>query len=232
MADPPTKNVRKQVKRNTGNIQDISDRDNPVFMRVSSNPITPRVSTQTPGVVTRAVCDEDAGLDNTILATLFNTQGIAVTQVTVYCNISNGTALNEAVPRLEEFDNIFVTISNFDTGSAIEQRYFCVTNFQASEDCVCNEAAESSIATKTSDYLLTADDNTIMAKANSEAVTITLPASPAQDKWYIIKCIDATNTCTIARNGNNIEGVASDVNLSVLDSWTMQFDSTFGWGRL
>lgn len=40
MAVPKTNNIRKQVKQNQGAIQDITDKDNPVFRRISSNPIT------------------------------------------------------------------------------------------------------------------------------------------------------------------------------------------------
>ena len=136
MADPPTKNVRKQVKRNTINLQEISDRDNPVFKRISSDPIgISSLSIQSPGVVTRANCIEDAGLDNTINATLFKSDGTTGETITVFCNISNGSALDEAVPRLEIGDDIFVTKSNI---SASDFRWYCVSNFQTSEDCVCS----------------------------------------------------------------------------------------------
>lgn len=140
MADPPTKNVRKQVKRNAGAIEVFSDRENLVFERISSNPITVPRSTQEsiqiPGVTTRARCTEDAGGDNTINATLFNSDGTTGDTITVHCNISNGTALDEAVPRLEIGDDIFVTKSNIST---TDFRWYCVSNFQASEDCVCEE---------------------------------------------------------------------------------------------
>lgn len=56
----------------------------------------------------------------------------------VLCDISGGSNLNEAVPRLENGDNITV-IKSVDVQGLEE--WYCVTTFQASEDCVCEEPA-------------------------------------------------------------------------------------------
>jgi hypothetical protein len=86
--------------------------------------------------------------------------------------------------------------------------------------------------TKTADYQLVTSDRTILVDTSSNAVTITLPASPSKGEIYTVKCIDATNTCTVARNGNNIDGAAADITLLVTESATFQFDSTYGWAIL
>ena len=88
------------------------------------------------------------------------------------------------------------------------------------------------LRTETSDYTITSSDWTILADATSNTVTITLPASPNQGQVFNIKCIDSTNTCTIARNGNNIDGTANDINIVATDSVTMQFDTAYGWSQL
>lgn len=88
--------------------------------------------------VIRAACTSPAGLGSTIAATLFNTDGTTGDAITVYCNISNGTALNAATPRLEIGDQIFVTESNFDNSGTPVARYYCVSNFMATEECGCS----------------------------------------------------------------------------------------------
>ncbi len=52
------------------------------------------------------------------------------TEVTVTCSISGGTTLNSAIPRLDNGDLIFVT--------QIGGTWYCLTTFQATEDCVCS----------------------------------------------------------------------------------------------
>jgi hypothetical protein len=87
----------------------------------------------------------------------------------------------------------------------------------------------SSVRTETADYEMVAGDVTVLVDTTSGAVTLTLPATPSQAQTAIVKCIDATNTCTVARNGNNIDGAASDQTLTLNESLTLQYDSTFGW---
>ena len=85
------------------------------------------------------------------------------------------------------------------------------------------------LSTKTNDYTIVQSDYTILADATSNTVTITLPAAPNQGQIFNIKCIDSTFVCTVARNGKNIDGDASDITLIEDESITIQYDSTFGW---
>jgi hypothetical protein len=91
------------------------------------------------GSVVRAACTENAQGDNIIEATLYESDGTAGAAIEVYCNISNGTALDEAVPRLETGDDIFITQSMVDVTGTPTARWYCVSNFQASEDCTCEQ---------------------------------------------------------------------------------------------
>ncbi len=76
--------------------------------------------------VRQAWCSAAAGAGSTIAATLDSTSGAAIT---VTCRIVNGTALNSAIPRLEDNDEIFVV--------KIAGTWYCTTVFQTSEDCNC-----------------------------------------------------------------------------------------------
>ena len=76
-----------------------------------------------------AYCSEAAPADNTIAATLDHTSGTAIT---VTCHICGGSALNEAVPRLADNDEIFVV--------KIGATWYCTTVFDTSEDCDCYSA--------------------------------------------------------------------------------------------
>ena len=80
-----------------------------------------------------------------------------------------------------------------------------------------------------SDYLIDADDYIVLADAENNTVEVSLPASPNQGQMFIIKCIDATETCTISGNGNNIDGSARDLTLVVNSSYTLVYDASFGW---
>lgn len=85
------------------------------------------------------------------------------------------------------------------------------------------------ITTKINDYIVTTNDATILADASSNTVTITLPAIPVQGQVFNIKCINDANTCTVARNGNNLDGSTNDRDLLLTESITVQFDSIYGW---
>jgi len=127
--------IRDQVETNAGEIDDINDRDNPVFRRISSPAI---VSGSTANPVVRASCTAGAGDYSYIAATLYKSDGTVGEAITVYCNISNETKLNASTPRLEIGDDIFVTKSNYDNAGTPEERYYCVSNFQATENCGCS----------------------------------------------------------------------------------------------
>ncbi len=85
------------------------------------------------------------------------------------------------------------------------------------------------LSTKTTDYTILPTDYTILADASSNPVTITLPASPKQGQIFHVFCIDSTFTCTVERNGNNINGDAEDRRLVVNQSESYQFDNTAKW---
>jgi len=70
----------------------------------------------------RATCSADAGSGTTIACVLDDGRSI-----TVSCDIHGGSALNSAVPRLEDGDSLKV-YNNKGTWRAIAE-------FQASEDC-------------------------------------------------------------------------------------------------
>ena len=65
-------------------------------------------------------------------------------------------------------------------------------------------------------------DNTILlsaAEANAKAI---LPITPTDGDIYTIKCLDATFTPTIGRNGNLIEGVDANYVMVLNESVTLQ----------
>ena len=71
-------------------------------------------------------------------------------------------------------------------------------------------------ALKTGDYTAVAGDG-VMVDTSSTAITITLPASGTLGDF--VRILDATgnaatNNITVARNGNNIQGAASDLTIS------------------
>jgi hypothetical protein len=88
------------------------------------------------------------------------------------------------------------------------------------------------IVTSGSPYASTVDDELVNINA-SGTYTVTLPSSP-QDGDEITVCDgfgDAgTNTKTIGRNGENIDGAAADATLTVnSQSKTFRYIATYGW---
>lgn len=112
---------------------------------------------------------------------------------------------------------------------------FLITDVDVANDLTINGITNlsggiiTSSATKTADYTILPADDTIYADATSNTVTITLPASPNQDQIFIVFCTNSTFTCTVARNGNNINGAAADRTLVVNQGETYKFDSALGW---
>lgn len=85
------------------------------------------------------------------------------------------------------------------------------------------------ISIKTNDYIILVTDHTIVADGTNNTVTITLPASPNSGQIFVIKCKDDTNTVTVARNGKNIDGDASDLTLIEDEVVKLQYDGTEWW---
>ena len=63
------------------------------------------------------------------------------------------------------------------------------------------------------------------------SLTLTLPASPAPGDWVAFSNRSGTLTCVIARNGQNIMGLAEDMTVDSLNAgMTLTFaDATRGW---
>ena len=66
-------------------------------------------------------------------------------------------------------------------------------------------------------------DNTILLSATTADAKAILPISPADGDVYTIKCIDATFTARIGKNGNLIEGANTNYTMTLNESLTLQF---------
>ena len=85
--------------------------------------------------------------------------------------------------------------------------------------------------TKTADYTITTSDYAVDVDTTAGAVTITLPATPANGAQYVItKITTDANVLTIGRNGKNLQGSAANVTTTSgsRPSYTWQYDSTSG----
>ena len=76
--------------------------------------------------------------------------------------------------------------------------------------------------------------NGYFVDTSSSAITVTLPASPSAGDIVAVADYTRTfssNNCTIARNGSNMGGVASNVTLDVIGQAAtfVYVDSTVGW---
>ncbi|MFQ5769756.1 MAG: hypothetical protein ACE5HX_04415 [bacterium] len=91
-------------------------------------PITPSVR--------RAKTTQAAGNSTSIMCNLIENDGETEivsglgSDITVYFSVTINGNLNEAVPRLDAGDYVFV--------QNISGRWWCVAVFQKSEDCICN----------------------------------------------------------------------------------------------
>lgn len=89
------------------------------------------------GIVRRARTTEAATNNSQITCNIYNQNGVEQTSgdeagVEVHCSIMNETALNEAAPRLEDNDDLFV-VSLPNSSSTV--RWYCVSLFQKARDC-------------------------------------------------------------------------------------------------
>ncbi len=83
------------------------------------------------GRIRRARAQEAAPADAYLSVKLCDQDGTEIgSAFDVYCEISGGTALNEAIPRIADDDYLFVT--------NISGTWYCTTVFQTSEDCACS----------------------------------------------------------------------------------------------
>ena len=93
-----------------------------------------------------ATCSEDAPAGDEISAVLNSSQEPLGEPITVKCLILNGSDLNEATPRLEINGDILVAnIRHWDwtvwtigdPKPSFTDQWYCLTNFQTTEDCTC-----------------------------------------------------------------------------------------------
>lgn len=72
-----------------------------------------------------------------------------------------------------------------------------------------------------------------MADASGGNVSRNLPTTPTDDDEVMVRDYTdsaATNTITIGRNGNNIEGLAEDLVIDIIGGWVrLKYDTTNGW---
>ena len=67
------------------------------------------------------------------------------------------------------------------------------------------------------------NDNTILLSATTANAKAILPISPTDGDIYTIKCLDATFTARIGKNGNLIEGANTNYTMTLNESLTLQF---------
>ena len=83
------------------------------------------------------------------------------------------------------------------------------------------------ITTKSGTYTVTNADETILADATAGAFALTLPLSPVAGEWYAFKKIDASvNAVTIAGNGKNIDGAASQTLPAQWNGFIVEYNGT------
>ena len=92
------------------------------------------------GIIKRARLNASAGSYNYITANLIDETGNEITSgygynITVYCSIMGGTALNAASPRLVDDGYIFVVQLPYDNTGTLQYNWYCTTIFQATQDC-------------------------------------------------------------------------------------------------
>ena len=86
------------------------------------------------------------------------------------------------------------------------------------------------VKTKSSDYTMTNQDNTIFADGSTNTVDVSLDPNPTQGQRATVKCIDATFACRMLGNGNNIDDSSAAQNLALNVARTVEFDDLYGWG--
>ena len=122
------RSVRRQVKANKEDVRELQSIVNAPFRRLSKD--SPRgVGGEGVGGTSKAFAKVAAGAGATLVC--FLDTDATGDEITVNFSISRGTALNAALPRLQDGDLIFV--QNFSTDD-----WWCVQTFHGSEDCVCN----------------------------------------------------------------------------------------------
>lgn len=130
---PTVHAAAKRIEKLSNEVRKIKD-------ELGKSPV--RIGQSAAGGVTvyRAITTEAAPAAANITCNLYDDTGTEITSGTgsaieVYCSIIGGTALNAAVPRLEDNDDLFVVSLPYNNGTATENRWYCTSLFQASQDC-------------------------------------------------------------------------------------------------
>lgn len=101
--------------------------------------------------------------------------------------------------------------------------------YSASADTLSVPSVIEALASKTGDYTLADNDNTILCDATSGVVTITTPAASGRTgKVYTVKKTDSSaNSCTIDPNGaETIDGASTATNTAQYQSITFTTNGT------
>lgn len=90
--------------------------------------------------VRRAITTEAAPAATNITCNLYDSSGQEITSgegsaIEVYCSVIGGGNLSAAVPRLEDNDDLFIVQLPYNNGGTAESRWYCLSLFQASQDC-------------------------------------------------------------------------------------------------
>lgn len=82
--------------------------------------------------VRRVISTEAATNNNHITCNLYNSNGVEQTSgdesgIEVYCSICGGSALDEAIPRLQDNKDLFVVKLPYDNAGTPEDRWYCIS---------------------------------------------------------------------------------------------------------
>ena len=161
-------------------------------------------------------------LDNIDLTSTINTASAAAVNFLVYGAPESLYTLNELAAALEDNADVLDLYLTQSSASTIYATQAELAAFSSEEFLIKAEA-----------YTAVAGD-VVFVNSASGAYTITLPASPTLgDKVRIIDLANnaATNNITAGRNGNNIDGSASNFTIDINNAGVefIYTNATYGW---
>jgi hypothetical protein len=135
------------------------------------------------------------------------------------------TTGNETVAGIKTFSSFGLTPSSAPT-----------TNYQWANKKYVDDAIAGAGGSGLTWEIISSDDTAVSNEGffidgSSNTVTLTLPATPSVDDKVGVRVLDTSFTVTIARNGVNIEGFASDLVIDIPNSAfeLVYSDATYGW---